>query len=118
PSRPTLKPVYCLSRRKLTTPDTASEPYAEEAPPVTISTLLISACGKVLMSTVPLDIEPTERRPSNNTSVRVLPSERRLTELTPARPLLCSRLVVGGVLLPAILGSSLTKSARFAGAAA
>ncbi len=96
---------------KLTTPETASEPYTDEAPPVTISTFLTSACGNVLMSTVPLAIEPTERLPSSSTSVRLLPRLRRLIELMPAVPPLMLRFDVAGAVLPATDGSSLTKSA-------
>ena len=107
-----LMPVYFLSRMKLATPATASEPYAAEAPPVTISTVLISACGKVLMSTSPVIVDPTERRPSSSTSVRTSPRLRRLSVLTPASPELIASRELAGRVLPASAGCWLMKSAR------
>ena len=56
--------------RTFTTPEIASEPYTDDAPPVRISTLSISAEGTVLRSTKPLTFEETRRVPSSSTNVR------------------------------------------------
>jgi hypothetical protein len=41
-----LKPSNSLSSTRLTTPATASEPQAAEAPPVTTSTRFTNVCGQ------------------------------------------------------------------------
>ena len=69
---------------KLTTPATASEPQAAEAPPVTTSTRWTTALGKVVMSTPPVRLEFTMRWPSNRTRVRLMPRLRRLSRFAPA----------------------------------
>jgi len=75
----------------LTTPATAPEPQAADAPPVTMSTDLIKTVGTVLRS---LSLE--KRRPSSSTSVRLMPRPRRSTGAIPALvfvPLVCGEMV-------------------------
>lgn len=78
---------------------------------MTTSTRSTSDCGIVLMSTTPLAVEPTDRRPSISTSVRTVPRLRRLSALMPAMPLLSSRREFDGRMDAASAGSWLTKSA-------
>ena len=78
---------------------------------MTTSTREIKAWGKVLTSTAPVRIEPTERWPSNSTRVLVAPRFLRLRELMPACPELMLDCEVRGVLLPWKDGRVLTKSA-------
>src|ERR1019366_1599320 len=80
------QPVKFLLSTKLTTPATASEPQAAEAPPVTISTRWIIAEGSVEMSTPPVRLETTTRWLSNRIRVLVMPILRRLTRFAPALP--------------------------------
>src|ERR1700733_3236132 len=80
------QPVKFLLRTKLTTPATASEPQAAEAPPVTMSTRWTIAEGRVVVSTPPLRLEDATRWLSNRISVRVTPRLRRLRKLMPAVP--------------------------------
>jgi hypothetical protein len=47
------RPVRFSFRMKLTTPATASDPYAADAPPVTTSMRSTSVLGIMLVSTVP-----------------------------------------------------------------
>src|SRR5471032_2209663 len=75
----TLNPLKSLSRIKFTTPDTASEPYTADAPPVTTSTLFTRSWGKVSTLTVPLALDATTRWPSSSTSVRWDPKLRKLS---------------------------------------
>src|SRR6185312_11151931 len=81
-----LKPVNVLSITKLTTPATASEPQAADAPPVTTSTRWTTALGRVVMSTPPVRLEFTTRWPSNRTRVRLMPRLRRFSRFAPAVP--------------------------------
>jgi hypothetical protein len=81
-----LRPSKSVSRMKLTTPLTASDPYAAEAPPVTTSTRSISDSGSSEISTAPVRVAGTTRRPSSNVSVRLAPMPRRLTKLAPEAP--------------------------------
>src|SRR5271154_5623017 len=81
-----LKPSKFLLRTKLTTPATASEPQAAEAPPVTTSTRETIADGKVETSTPPVMLDTTTRWPSNRTRVLVMPRLRRLRMSTPSVP--------------------------------
>src|SRR3546814_11416798 len=66
-----------------TTPDTASEPYWADAPPVTVSTRSTISVGIRLRSTVTgtpsllAGDDGTMRLPFTNTSVRCPPRERR-----------------------------------------
>ena len=53
----TLKPVKFLLMTRLTTPATASEPQAAEAPPVTTSTRWMRLLGMVERSTPPVGLE-------------------------------------------------------------
>ena len=76
---------------KLTTPDTASEPYTVVAPPVTISTRSIRLCGSVFTSTWLLRPAGARRRPLSITSVRLEPRPRRLTAALPLPGLLLVR---------------------------
>ena len=85
---------------------------------MTICTPLIRPCGKVLTSTAPVMVEPTERWPFSRTRVRVAPRPRRFRALTPEVPALIEALEVCGVALPTTDGMSLTKSATLEGAAA
>ena len=64
------------------------------------------------MSTRPVIVEPTDRRPSSSTSVRTSPRLRRLSVLTPASPELIARRELAGRVLPASAGCWLMKSAR------
>ena len=81
-----LKPLKFLLRTKLTTPATASEPQAAEAPPVTTSTRWMTAEGRVVMSTPPVMLEATTRWLSNRIRVLVVPRLRRLRSFAPAVP--------------------------------
>jgi hypothetical protein len=78
---------------------------------VTTSTRWTSDWGMVLTSTIPLAVEPTERRPLTSTRVRTVPRLRRLSALIPAWPLLSSRRELDGRIDAASAGSWLTKSA-------
>ena len=69
-----LVPTNWLSSCTLTTPATAPEPQAAEAPPVTTSTPLIRIEGMLARS---LSLE--KRRPSSSTRVRLTPRPRRST---------------------------------------
>src|SRR3569833_666644 len=88
-----LKPLKFFWMIKLTTPATASEPQAAEAPPVTTSTRWMMPLGRVGRSTPPiaggppeLGLEVTTRWPSNRTRVRTTPKPRRSTVSRPASP--------------------------------
>ena len=72
--------------RMLTTPATASEPQAAEAPPVTTSIRSTRLEGIVLMSTPPCTLEDTTRCPSNSTRLRLKPRLRSETRFRPATP--------------------------------
>jgi hypothetical protein len=58
----------------------------------------------VLMSTSPVIVDPTDRRPSIRTSVRISPRLRRLSALMPAWPLLRLRREFSGRVEPASAG--------------
>src|SRR6185312_2779135 len=108
------KPVYWVSRMKLTTPATASVPYAADAPPVTTSVRFSSDWGMTLTSIVPLYVEGTMRRPSSRISVRFPPRLRILRIDWPASvpmPLFCVAST-----LPRNCGSCLNASTTFPGA--
>src|ERR1035437_11203249 len=78
-----LKPVKLLLMIRLTTPETASDPQAAEAPAVTTSTRWTRLEGITLRSTPPESWGDTIRWPSNRTRFRLVPSWRRLMPLTP-----------------------------------
>src|SRR3954451_9303066 len=80
--------VKFVSMMKLTTPETASAPYTDEAPPVRTSTRLISDDGMKLMSaTEPWRGSPgCRRRPLTSTRVRCDPRPRRFTDAVPVEP--------------------------------
>ena len=78
-SAPSLPPVKKRSMPMFTTPATAPEPQAADAPPVTTSTLFTRTDGMLLRS-FSLDT----RRPSIRTSVRLIPRPRRSTGALPA----------------------------------
>src|SRR3569832_2175341 len=78
-----LKPSKFLFKTTLTTPATASEPQAAEAPPVTTSIRCTKTEGMVERSTPPDIEDATTRWPSNMTSVRSTPNWRRLTTSMP-----------------------------------
>jgi len=78
-----LSPERFSSSRMLTTPATASEPYAADAPPVTTSMRSISIAGIRLTSTVPREELGTKRRPLTSTSVREAPRPRRSSVRAP-----------------------------------
>ncbi len=63
---------------KLTTPAIASAPYTAEAPPVIVSTRAIAAVGIVFRSTTRDALTGWPRLPSTSTSVRFVPTPRRL----------------------------------------
>ncbi len=71
---------------------------------MTTSTRWTRAWGKSLISTAPVTVEATERRPSSSTRVRGTPSPRRLSALTPAVPELIEALEDCGETLPASAG--------------
>src|SRR5262249_53287211 len=83
PSILALKPSKFLFSTTLTTPATASEPQAAEAPPVTTSIRCTSTEGMVERSTPPETEDATTRWPSNKTKVRRTPNWRRLTTSMP-----------------------------------
>ena len=111
-----LKPLNFLSRMKLTTPATASEPYTAEAPPVTTSTRLTSIWGSESTSTVPPWLDGATRRPSTRIRVRAAPRARRFSvlELPLPEPLPWLR----GVWLPMKSGSLFKASGMVVGVVA
>ncbi len=68
---------------KFTTPATASDPYAADAPPVTMSVRDIIASGIRLMSGRPRTPDGTMRWPSSSVSVRLTPTPRRFRNPCP-----------------------------------
>jgi hypothetical protein len=80
-------PWKSLRRMMFTTPDTASEPYSAEAPPVRTSTWSTIWDGIWLVSTSPVLSAGTRRLPSTRTRVRFTPRLRRSTVAIPAVPL-------------------------------
>ena len=69
---------------KFTTPDTASEPYTDDAPPVSTSTRTINCVGITFKSTSDEPALPaTWRRPFTRTSVREVPKLRKSTVAKP-----------------------------------
>ena len=84
-----VKPSKSFFRMTLITPDTASEPYIADAPPVIISTRSIRAAGIVDKSTVASPGVPaTWRLPLIKTNVLDEPKRRKSAELVPAASLL------------------------------
>ena len=65
------------------TPATASEPYAADAPPVTISVRSSSSGGIRFRSTLAVSVLAIWRRPSTSVSVRPAPSARRFAICAP-----------------------------------
>jgi hypothetical protein len=110
-------PVNLVSSTKFTTPATASEPQAAEAPPVTTSTRETSELGRTLMSVMPVMVDGVTRRPLSSTSVRLEPRLRKLRKLPP--PSAEPKLPRGerGLSLPDKAGNWFTKSEMVVGAA-
>ncbi len=94
-------PSKPLRRMKLTTPPIASEPYTAEAPSLSTSTRSIIVAGIALTSLL------ARRVPLTRISVRLSPRPRSEMVEAPVPPPL---LVLGLVALPAIDGSSCTRS--------
>ena len=109
PSSVAFTPSRLSSKRKFTTPATASDPYAAEAPPVTMSTPSMSACGMAFVSTGPSRIPETKRLPSTSVSVRCAPRPRRSSMFLPA--LATFVVLVAGVSVARSWGSRLSASA-------
>ncbi len=95
-----------LRRLMFTTPAIASEPYAADAPPVTISVRSMSRLGMRLRSAEPSRVVGAKRRPSSRISVRVTPRPRRFTICAPTLKL--PKPFVLGLLLARKAGSSLS----------
>ncbi|MNX80246.1 hypothetical protein D3C86_1119010 [compost metagenome] len=93
-SAPSLPPVNLRSMPMFTTPATAPEPQAAEAPPVTTSALFTSTEG-MLFRSFSLDT----RRPSIRTRVRLMPRPRRSTGALPAP-----------VLVPVVCGEDVARN--------
>ncbi|KAK0360668.1 hypothetical protein LTR94_026407, partial [Friedmanniomyces endolithicus] len=74
--------------------------------------ITVDAIAAALGEGVAMTLDPTERRPSSSTSVRISPSARRFSALIPARPELIARRELAGRKLPATAGIWFTKSAR------
>src|SRR3569833_822465 len=86
PLRLSLKPSNFLSKMKLTTPETASEPHSAETPPVTTSTRWISICGNWLTSTTPVMFVGIMRSPSIMIKMHKKPKPHKKKKEKPKTP--------------------------------
>jgi hypothetical protein len=103
------KPSRFFLKMRFTTPATASEPQAAEAPPVTTSTRSIMMVGMTFRSTRPVAVEGVKRSRSTSTRVRLAPRLRRFTRFRPELTELCA--VEAGVVAEPKAGTVFRKSA-------